>query len=87
MLRRSSLGADISISQGNLRISEENCRKVYIPRDYSLGQGVKFSQKLPVELEGKIDKERFESTINTLNSLYAEAEASTWTTYTEGTHQ
>ena len=85
MIRRSSLETDISISQGNLRISQDNCKKVYIPRDYSLGQGIKFSRKLPVELEGKIDKEKFEATITTLNSLYAEAEASTCTTYTEGT--
>ena len=40
---------------------------------------------VPLELEGKIDKEKFESTINTLNLLYAEAERATCSTYTEGT--
>ena len=68
---------NISVSQGNLRISPGCCRKIYIPRDYTLGSGIKFSHKLPVELEGKIDKEKFESTINTLNLLYAEAERAT----------
>lgn len=83
--RRCSEERNISVSQGNLRISPGCCRKIYIPRDYTLGSGIKFSHKLPVELEGKIDKEKFESTINTLNLLYAEAERATCSTYTEGT--
>merc|ERR1712156_773042 len=82
--RRCSEERNISVSQGNLRISPGCCRKIYIPRDYTLGSGIKFSHKLPVELEGKIDKEKFESTINTLNLLYAEAERATCSTYTEG---
>jgi len=59
-------------------------RKVFIPRDYSVGCGVKFQDKIPTELEGKIDRDKFEYTIATLNTLYAEAEQASCSTYTEG---
>jgi hypothetical protein len=69
------------INQG---ITQANCRKVFLQRDYSEGIGVKFHTRFPVELEGKIDRGQFEYTINTLNTLYAEAEKANCSTYCEG---
>ena len=60
-----------SISQGNITISQSNCKKVFITRDYSIGCGVKFQEKLPTELEGRIDIEKFEYLVRNLNNLYA----------------
>lgn len=65
-------------------ISQANCRKVFIQRDYSEGSGVKFQTRYPVELEGKIERQLFEYTVNTLNNLYAEAEKANCSTYCEG---
>ncbi len=65
-------------------ISQANCRKVFIQRDYSEGGGVKFQTRYPVELEGKIDRQLFDYTVNTLNNLYAEAEKANCSTYCEG---
>ena len=70
--------------QGNIRISQSSCKKVFIPRDYSIGCGVKFQEKLPQELEGKIDKDKFEAMVRHLNTLYAEAEQASCSTYSEG---
>ena len=60
-----------SISQGNITISQSNCKKVFITRDYSIGCGVKFQEKLPTELEGRIDIDKFEYMVRNLNNLYA----------------
>jgi len=73
-----------TVSQGNIRISQANCRKVFIARDYSDGSGVRFQPRFPVELEGKIDRQLFDYTLKTLNSLYAEAEKANISTYCEG---
>lgn len=48
--------------------------KVFIQRDYNQGTMCQFQTKLPSELEARIDKQQFEETVRTLNSLYAEAE-------------
>merc|ERR1719154_466690 len=61
-------------------LSQANCRKVFVQRDFSEGTGVRF----PAELEGKIDKQLYDYTINTLNSLYEEAEKGSCSTYCEG---
>ena len=55
-------------------ISQSNCRKVFLQRDYGEGCGVRFQTRFPTELEGKIDKHQFDHTVKTLNSLYEEAE-------------
>eukprot|EP00092_Neocalanus_flemingeri_P000257 GFUD01000277.1.p1 GENE.GFUD01000277.1~~GFUD01000277.1.p1 ORF type:complete len:107 (+),score=15.66 GFUD01000277.1:67-387(+) len=73
-----------TVSQGNIRISQANCRKLFIPRDYSEGSGVRFQPRYLPELEGKIDRQMFDYTVNTLNSLYAEAETANCSTYCEG---
>jgi len=64
--------------------TQPNCRKIFLPRDYSEGVGVRFQTRFPVELEGKIDRQLFDYTINTLNNLYAEAEKANCSTYCEG---
>jgi len=58
--------------------------KVFIQRDYSEGTSVKFQTKFPPELEGKIEREKFEYTLNTLNEVYAEAEKMSCSSYCEG---
>ena len=60
---------------------------MFIPRDYSVGCGVQFQTKLPPELEGKIDRDKFEFTVTSLNNLYTEAESANCSTYTEGGQQ
>lgn len=65
-------------------LSQANCRKVFVQRDFSEGTGVRFATRFPAELEGKIDKQLYDYTINTLNSLYEEAEKGSCSTYCEG---
>jgi len=65
-------------------LSQANCRKVFLQRDFSEGGGIRFACKFPAELEGKIDRQQFDYTINTINSLFKEAEKGSWSTYCEG---
>ncbi|RWS14503.1 golgin subfamily A member 7-like protein [Dinothrombium tinctorium] len=58
-------------------------KKIFIQRDYSEGSGVKFLSKFPSELEGLIDRQHFEYLINTLNSIYADAERMSTQTFCE----
>ncbi|CAK9298332.1 unnamed protein product [Gordionus sp. m RMFG-2023] len=58
--------------------------QIYIQRDYQEGTICKFKNKFPPELEGKIDKQYFEDTINTLNEMYREAEKFGPRTFIEG---
>ncbi|KAK2705497.1 hypothetical protein QYM36_015776 [Artemia franciscana] len=62
---------------------QSNFTKVFIQRDYSHGTAVRFQCKYPEELEGKIEKEKFEYTINTINEMYADAEKLTCSLYCE----
>ena len=41
-------------------LSQANCRKVFIQRDFSEGSGVRFATRFPVELEGKMDRQLFD---------------------------
>jgi len=79
--------AIVNNHKGNIRISQANCRKLFIPRDYSEGSGVRFQSRYLAELEGKIDRQMFDYTVKTLNSLYAEAETANCSTYCEGKFQ
>ncbi|KAK9890611.1 hypothetical protein WA026_011974 [Henosepilachna vigintioctopunctata] len=58
--------------------------KVFIQRDYSEGTLVKFQTRFPQELEGRLEKQVFEATINRLNDYFAEAEKATCASYCEG---
>jgi hypothetical protein len=60
-----------------------HCTKVFVQRDYCDGTAVKFQTKFPQELEGKIDRNTFESTVNELNAMYNEAESLSARTYCE----
>jgi hypothetical protein len=66
-----------------MRLTSSSCAKVFIQRDYSEGVGVKFDKKLPNELQGKIDANEFEQTINRINEIYVDAERLTPRTYIE----
>nr|CAG4636663.1 EOG090X0IRX [Eubosmina coregoni]SVE70177.1 EOG090X0IRX [Eubosmina coregoni] len=59
-------------------------QKVFIQRDYSEGTQVRFQAKFPTELEGKIEREKFEYTLNTLNEVYTEAEKMSCSSCCEG---
>ncbi|KAJ8935683.1 hypothetical protein NQ318_016801 [Aromia moschata] len=67
------------------QMAQPQCLKVFIQRDYSEGTLVKFQTRFPQELEGRvIRKTSLETTINRLNSYFAEAEKATCSTYCEG---
>lgn len=65
------------------RLSSAQCTKVFIQRDFSDGTAVRFQNKFPQELEGKIDRVTLERTINTINEIYLEAESLSGRTYCE----
>ncbi|KAL6738841.1 hypothetical protein Aduo_012343 [Ancylostoma duodenale] len=52
----------------------ESCRKVFIPRDYAHGLNVHFETQFPLVFRGKISERTWETTIDTINSIFAEAE-------------
>ncbi|ENN79212.1 golgin subfamily A member 7 [Dendroctonus ponderosae] len=58
--------------------------KVFIPRDYTDGTIVRFQRSFPQELEGRLEKQTFESTINRLNEIFEEAEKASCSAYCEG---
>ncbi|KAJ1364180.1 hypothetical protein KIN20_024208 [Parelaphostrongylus tenuis] len=55
-------------------IHMESCRKIFIPRDYSQGLNVHFETQFPMAFRGKISETTWDSTIRTINSIFAEAE-------------
>ncbi|XP_071441811.1 golgin subfamily A member 7 [Hetaerina americana] len=71
---------DLAARGGN----QQGCLKVFVQRDYSEGTLVRFQTRFPPELEDKIEPQLFEQTINTMNSIYAEAEKAGCSTYCEG---
>ncbi|KAF7274070.1 golgin subfamily A member 7 [Rhynchophorus ferrugineus] len=66
------------------QMAQPQCLKVFIPRDYSEGTIVKFKNSFPPELEGRLERQTFEATINRLNAYFAEAEEASCSTYCEG---
>jgi len=58
--------------------------KVFIQRDYSEGTQVRFQTKFPSELEGKVERDKLEYTINTLNEVYSEGEKMNCSSCCEG---
>lgn len=65
------------------RIPTNYCPKVFVQRDFSDGMFVKFQSRLPPELEGKIERQAYESTITKINNFYADAEALKGSAYCE----
>ncbi len=39
-------------------ISHQNCKKIFVQRDYSEGNNVKFIARFPAELEGRIERDQ-----------------------------
>jgi hypothetical protein len=66
------------------QMAPSQCLKVFIQRDYSEGTVVKFQTRFPQELDGRLERQAFETTINRLNGYFAEAENATCSTYCEG---
>ncbi|VEN54712.1 unnamed protein product [Callosobruchus maculatus] len=66
------------------QMAQPQCLKVFIQRDYSEGTLVKFQTRFPQELEGRLERQAFEATVNRLNAYFAEAEKATCSTYCEG---
>ncbi|KAF2368640.1 Golgin subfamily A member 7/ERF4 [Trinorchestia longiramus] len=69
---------------GKVASPPQGCMKVFVQRDYSEGTSVKFQTKFPQELSGKIEPSVFEQTLNSINSMYAEAEQMSCGRYCEG---
>ncbi|CAF4554805.1 unnamed protein product [Rotaria sp. Silwood1] len=65
------------------RLTSEHSIKLFIQRDYSEGTAVKFQERFPPELEGKIDRSKFVDIIRRINSIYTEAEALSCKTFME----
>ncbi|ESO90358.1 hypothetical protein LOTGIDRAFT_233845 [Lottia gigantea] len=64
-------------------LPSNQCIKIFIQRDFSEGTAVKFQNKFPPELRGKVEESQFQSTINTINEIYGEAESLSMRTYCE----
>ncbi|XP_075242891.1 golgin subfamily A member 7-like [Convolutriloba macropyga] len=58
--------------------------KTFVQRDYSEGTAVKFQEKLPEELNGKIPADMFGKVIKGINEIFADAEKLGARTYLEG---
>ncbi|CAH1154278.1 unnamed protein product [Phaedon cochleariae] len=66
------------------QMAQPQCLKVFVQRDYSEGTLVRFQTRFPQELEGRLERQAFEATVNRLNAFFAEAEKATCSTYCEG---
>ncbi|CAG2169731.1 unnamed protein product [Oppiella nova] len=62
------------LNSDQMRANSTTVKKVFIQRDYSDGTDVKFQMKFPQELEEYIDRQSFEQLIDTLNTIYSDAE-------------
>ncbi len=56
------------------RFPLNQCRKVFVQRDYTQGLCVRFYTRLPPQLENYVDERIFEKTVTELNRLYEAAE-------------
>ncbi|CAF2527941.1 unnamed protein product [Rotaria sp. Silwood2] len=65
------------------RLTNEHSIKLFIQRDYTEGTTVKFQERFPPELQGKIDSSKFIDIIRHINSIYAEAESLSCKTFME----
>ncbi|CAF2680816.1 unnamed protein product [Rotaria sp. Silwood2] len=57
------------------RLTNDQSIKLFIQRDYSEGTGVKFQDRFPSELDGRIDCNEFTEIIRDINAIFANAEA------------
>ncbi|CAF1394199.1 unnamed protein product [Adineta steineri] len=65
------------------RLTNDHSIKLFIQRDYSEGTAVKFQERFPAELEGRIDRQEFIEILRDINRFFADAEALSCTTFME----
>lgn len=82
-MQSNSLHAGV-IHGGNTPLTSSVINKTFIQRDYSEGTAVKFQEKLPEELNGKIMPEVFNKIMREVNNIFADAERLGARTYLEG---
>jgi len=73
-----------TIHGGAQQVGHVPITKTFIQRDYSEGTAVKFQERLPDELNGKIPAEMFSKVIRSINEIFADAEKLGARTYMEG---
>ncbi|CAF3960907.1 unnamed protein product, partial [Rotaria magnacalcarata] len=56
-------------------LTNDQSIKLFIQRDYSEGTGVKFQERFPSELQGRIDRDEFIGILRGINDIFADAEA------------
>ncbi|KAF7639654.1 Erf4 domain-containing protein [Meloidogyne graminicola] len=61
-------------SHGKRRILLNECKKIYIQRDYSRALVIRFSTEFPEELENYVDNKLWTDFVNNLNQIYFDAE-------------
>lgn len=72
------------IHGGNAPITSNVISKTFIQRDYTEGTAVKFQEKLPEELNGKIAADSFNTIMRDINDIFGDAEKLGCRTYMEG---
>ncbi|CAF3506340.1 unnamed protein product [Rotaria sp. Silwood1] len=65
------------------RLTNDQSIKLFIQRDYSEGTAVKFQERCPNELAGKIDPNEFTEIIREINAIFADAETLSCKTFME----
>ncbi|CAB3976619.1 Hypothetical predicted protein [Paramuricea clavata] len=55
-------------------MAQNTVMKVFVQRDYSRGTNCRFMTEMPVELQGKIDDQKFLHTIQGINEIMDDAE-------------
>ncbi|CAF1087708.1 unnamed protein product [Didymodactylos carnosus] len=65
------------------RLTSSQSTKVFIQRDYSNGTAVRFQERFPIELEGRIDQNIFVHILEEINKIYDDAEQLSFKTFME----
>ncbi|KAI1280712.1 Golgin subfamily A member 7 [Halotydeus destructor] len=60
-----------------------NRKRIYLQRDYTEGTSVRFQNIFPQELIGQIETDKFLYTVNTINSIFRDAEKMSARTFVE----
>uniref|UniRef100_A0A7E4VEQ5 Ras modification protein ERF4 n=1 Tax=Panagrellus redivivus TaxID=6233 RepID=A0A7E4VEQ5_PANRE len=70
----SSEDVDIVVMVQHHEISLNSCQKVFVERDFRDGIGIRFKTDLPDGIRGLITESAYTSTIDNINTLFAEVE-------------
>jgi len=63
------------VPSANQSVGLDNCHKIYVDRDYSIGLEVRFLRNFPALLDGLVEPEDWYYFIDTINKLFELAEA------------